>query len=179
MNGKVFQKSFLLRVEGKINALFNPKYLKAYNKVKSNFREISDIDKEELYKCLRSIYFKDNSAYLDSDVGKADMENHMFNRLINFRNKTIPWLNSLKPLKQSRILEIGCGTGCTTVPLAEQGCELMSIDVNEYDIEVAKKRCEVYGVKSNIFVMNAIQINEISRGGIILISLYTPLPLSI
>ena len=102
-------------------------------------------------------------SYLDTDIGKNDIEDHLINRLRNFRYKTIPWMNSLISLKQSKVLEIGCGTGCTTVALAEQGCELTSIDVDEIHIKVAKKRCELYGLPVNISSMNATEIHEINK----------------
>jgi len=70
-----------------------------------NFIEIDDSKKEELHKYLSEFFFSSfKNGYLDSDIGKKDMENHMINRLLDFRYHTIPWINYLMPLKQSKVL---------------------------------------------------------------------------
>lgn len=165
-------KDFLIKLLGRerigrwyhnVQFLLNSKYGKSYREVKKYFRDINESQSKELNKCLSEIYFSSfQDGYLNSDIGKNDMEDHLINRLLNFRYDTIPWINSLISLKQSKVLEIGCGTGCTTVALAEQGCELTSIDVNNIDIKVAKKRCELYNLSVNILAMNAVDIAEIN-----------------
>ena len=136
--------------------LLNSKYRRSLRKVKSNFTNIDEQKTNELYQALLDNYF--NCSEL-SPLQKNDMENHMFNRLFAFRHRAIPWINSLMPLKESKVLEIGCGTGCTSIALAEQGCTLTGIDVA--DIQVAKKRCELYGLSANIMNLNATQICEL------------------
>jgi len=142
--------------------LLNAKYRKSFNQVKKRFLEIDDIKTKYLYKCLSEFFFNDDE-YLDSDIGKKDMEDHIANRLYSFRHRTIPWINSLMLLEGSKVLEIGCGTGCTTLALAEQGCELTSIDVNDMHIVVARKRCELYNLAASISVMNATEISKINE----------------
>jgi len=145
----------------KVRLLLNQRYRKSFNQVKKYFCEINDSKKEELYKCLSEHFFsRFKNGYLDSDIGKNDMENHISRRLFRFRTTVIPWINTIISLKQSKILEIGCGTGSFTVPLAEQGCELTSIDVD--DISVARKRCELYGLPVKLLPINALSVNEIN-----------------
>lgn len=144
--------------------LLNPKFRKSFCKVKKYFREIDGSKKEELSKYLSLhffISFKD--GYLNSDIGKKDLEDQMINRLLSFRHHAIPWINSIVSLKGSKVLEIGCGTGSTAVALAEQGCNLTSIDIAEAHIKVAKKRCELYDLQVNISLMNAMDINKINE----------------
>ena len=150
-----------------IRLLLNSKYKKSFCKVKRQFREINDTQKNELYAYLSDFYFStydcDCYSYLNTEIGKKDMNDHMFDRLIDFRRFVIPWLNSIVSLPQCKILEIGCGTGCTTVALAEQDCELSSIDVDSTHIKVAQKRCEIYDLSVNIHAINATCINEINE----------------
>ncbi|GHV46186.1 hypothetical protein AGMMS49546_33720 [Spirochaetia bacterium] len=165
---KMFGSERMKRWYHNVQLLLNKKYRKSYYKVKKCFRDINENKSQELYKCLSEIYFDHRNithggGRLVSDIDKKDMEDHMINRLLNFRYRTIPWLNSLISLEQSKVLEIGCGTGCTTVALAEQGCQLTSIDVNNIHLEVAKKRCELYNLSANIFAMNAVNIKEINE----------------
>jgi S-adenosylmethionine-dependent methyltransferase len=161
---KIFGREKIKRWYFNIILLLNSKYRKSFYNVEKNFIEINNSKKEELYKYLSEFYFSSfRKGYLESDIGKKDMEDHLINRLLNFRRRTIPWINSLMPLEQSKVLEIGCGTGCTTIALAEQGCKLTSIDVNDIYIEAANKRCELYDLSVNISAMNAMEINKINE----------------
>jgi S-adenosylmethionine-dependent methyltransferase len=170
---RIIMKNILIKLFGKerikkwyflLSLILNSKYRKSFQRVNKNFVEINDSKKKKLYKYLSDFYFSSfQDGYLNSDIGKKDMEDHMANRLFNFRHRAIPWIDSLTPLARSKVLEIGCGTGCTTVALAEQGCKLTSIDVNGTHIEAAKKRCELYGLPANILAMNAAEIDRINE----------------
>ena len=80
-------------------------------------------------------------------------------RLTKFRNLHIPFLNYYHPLKGSKVLEIGCGTGSSTVALTEQGCIVTGIDVDSGALQVGKDRIEQYKLKADFRCMNC---NEIS-----------------
>ncbi len=58
------------------------------------------------------------------------------------RNMTREVILSSLPqdLTGKRILDAGCGTGQTSIELAERGCEVVGIDISSSLIEVAKKR---------------------------------------
>jgi 2-polyprenyl-3-methyl-5-hydroxy-6-metoxy-1,4-benzoquinol methylase len=79
---------------------------------------------------------------------------------MNARRMVIPWLDAAKPLKGTRILEIGCGTASSTVALAEQGAEVVGVDLDQDALAVARDRCGVYGVKAEFHTMNACDIAE-------------------
>jgi len=67
---------------------------------------------------------------------------------------SIPWLDSVRPLKNSRILEIGCGHGASTISLAEQGAIVTAIDIDNDSIKLAKKSCEIYGLNVDFHQIN-------------------------
>ena len=162
-------KDFLIKKFGRetlkkhyytVISLLNSKYRKSLRKVKSNFIDVDEKKADELYKVLLQNYFNvTESTYELSKIQQEDLDEHMFNRLSTFRYRIIPWLDVLVSLNKSKVLEIGCGTGCTTIALAEQGCELTSIDLS--DLTTVKKRCQLYGVSANILNMNATQICEL------------------
>ena len=105
-----------------------------------------------------------DQAYLSSEEGQADLQNHLHYRLDKYRETVIPWLNHAKPLSGSRILEIGCGTGSSTVALAEQGAEVTAVDVLDTSLIVARDRCTAYDLHANFHCANATQVHEILAG---------------
>jgi 2-polyprenyl-3-methyl-5-hydroxy-6-metoxy-1,4-benzoquinol methylase len=84
-----------------------------------------------------------------------DLNAHLHLRLDNDRRFVIPWINSALGLKGKRVLEIGCGTGSSTVALAEEGANVVAIDIDAAALEVARERCRVHGVTANIIEANA------------------------
>lgn len=103
-------------------------------------------------------------GYLESDLGRKDMADHLSTRLDEFRTRVIPWLNDAQPLRNARILEIGCGTGSSTVALAEQGAVVTAIDIDESSLAVARERCSIYGLNADFHQLNAAQTAELFAG---------------
>jgi len=89
-----------------------------------------------------------------------DLNAHLYARLEGDRRFVIPWLNSARPLKGMRVLEIGCGTGSSSVALAEQGAHVVAIDIDSPALEVARERCRTHGVSVDIREANAKQLLE-------------------
>jgi 2-polyprenyl-3-methyl-5-hydroxy-6-metoxy-1,4-benzoquinol methylase len=86
---------------------------------------------------------------------QKDLLAHLTNRLSEDRTKIVPWLDSVLSLRNQRILEIGCGTGSSTLALAEQGACVTAIDIDEGALVVAQDRCDSYGAKAEFKVLNA------------------------
>ena len=81
-------------------------------------------------------------------------------RLNKFRRLHVPFLNQYHPLKGSKVLEIGCGTGSSTVALTEQGCNVTGIDVDRGSLEVAKERLHLYRQEADFRLMNCSDISK-------------------
>jgi ubiquinone/menaquinone biosynthesis C-methylase UbiE len=79
------------------------------------------------------------------------MRQHMFERLENYRKYAIPWIiDAIGPISGKSILEVGCGTGSTTVALAEQGANVVAADEHDGSLRVAAERLDCYGLKATL-----------------------------
>ena len=135
--------------------------------LRGNHRTIDDTSLAELRKSIADNYhvgWRRKESY-SKDGYERDLNDHLLNRFQNDRDIVVPWLDTLRPLDRLKILEIGCGTGSSTVALAEQGATVVGIDVDEGALQVARDRCSSYGVTANVRVMNATELDkEFQRG---------------
>jgi S-adenosylmethionine-dependent methyltransferase len=76
----------------------------------------------------------------------------------------VPWLDEVRPLQGTSILEIGCGTGASTVALAEQGAEVSAVDVDASSLVVASERCRSYGLDVGFTHANATEVHQLFAG---------------
>ncbi len=119
-------------------------------------------ESEKLAKVRESLlrnYFTERE-YLDSELGRRDLANHLDLRLQDDRARTIPWLESFCPLTGARVLEIGCGTGASTLALAERGATVTAIDIRADSMQVAMDRCEAYGYTAKFAIANAAEVKK-------------------
>ena len=134
----------------------------------ANQRPLSESGRADLELALRRYYFSQPSnyfaatpdEYLASPEGHNDMADHMDLRTRFTRRRVIPWLAATRSLAGCRVLEIGCGTGAATVAFAEQGCDVVGVDVNESHFLVAQERCRIYGVEAKFLCANATDLHE-------------------
>jgi S-adenosylmethionine-dependent methyltransferase len=132
----------------------------------ARFRAISDAGIHTIRAALEDHYFafpRRPKDYLATEWGQQDLQDHLFNRLRRDRDEVIPWFDGSRRLRGSRVLEIGCGTGCSTVALAEQGAEVVAIDIDEPSLAVAERRCEVYELDVAFRHANAVEIGTLFR----------------
>lgn len=137
-------------------------------KLSRNHRRLSDHDLADLRDVLRRHYFSQRlnyfsetpDKYLASEEGQEDMAAHLEGRTNVNRQFVVPWLDSVCKLPGCRILEIGCGTGASTIALAEQGCDVVGIDVNEGNLLAAQERCRVYGINAKFSCANATELHK-------------------
>jgi 2-polyprenyl-3-methyl-5-hydroxy-6-metoxy-1,4-benzoquinol methylase len=136
-------------------------------------RMLSEGQREQVDAALRRHYFSQPinyfaasaDAYLESPEGAQDLRNEAEGRLAHDRERVIPWLNAARPLSGLRVLEVGCGTGASTVALAEQGATVTGIDVLEGNIAAADERLRVHGLEAQLRVANASELHTIYRAG--------------
>lgn len=96
-------------------------------------------------------------------VYRHDLAGHLHRRMEGDRRFVVPWLHAVRPLKGMRVLEIGCGTGASTVALSEQGAHVTSIDIDAPALEVARERCSLHGVAADIVEANAAEVSAFGK----------------
>lgn len=80
-------------------------------------------------------------------------------RLRRDRLEIIPWMDHTRRLDGSRIVEVGCGSGSSTVALAEQGANVIGVDVG--DVREARTRCADHGVQAQLISANATELESV------------------
>ncbi len=125
---------------------------------KAGLSRIEDAIREHYHTGWRS-----RENYSDEQY-ETDLRAHLYGRLETDRREIIPWLDSARPLRNASVLEIGSGTGSSTIALAEQGARITAIDIDEGALLVAKQRATVYGVHADFGLLNAQDISRTFRG---------------
>jgi SAM-dependent methyltransferase len=81
------------------------------------------------------------NRYLDPPANAVHPLEYAFHLLGDVRGKTV--------------LDLGCGTGENTVPLAKRGAHVIGIDISPELIELARKRIQAAEVEANLLVRSA------------------------
>lgn len=129
--------------------------------LRQNWTEPTAEALEEIRCALESDYFP--SWYQDehmrdffgSDQGLCELKEHLYERLTLHRYEFIPWIDSVVRLKGARVLEIGCGTGCASVALGEQGATVVAVDVHHEGLVVSEMRVRAHGLLDNVSFIHA------------------------
>ena len=81
---------------------------------------------------------------------------HAHVRLEKARFEIIPWLAQSAPLRGAHILEVGCGTGSSTVALAEQGAVVTASDEDDISLEVTNCRLGLHGLSADVLRLKGV-----------------------
>jgi S-adenosylmethionine-dependent methyltransferase len=123
-------------------------------------RRFRQLDEERLAKLEASIarYYAgaDVESFLNTQAGKKSVH-EVLQRIRLAREDVIPWIERYVSLDGARVLEIGCGTGADVVALAEQGANVIAMDIDEGALTVARDQCSAYAVEATILLGNAIE----------------------
>jgi ubiquinone/menaquinone biosynthesis C-methylase UbiE len=134
-------------------------------KISSRFTPINEYQYKELESVLYDSYYSQYNSFIEGSCDiKRDIYDQTRGRLQKFRLEVIPWLNNNKELNGACILEVGCGTGSSTVAFAEQGAHVTALDVDEQSLFVAKERLKIYGQQAELVLGNGQEIDKLFSG---------------
>ncbi len=140
----------LLKIIGLYRIYEVPKY------ISNNFIELDTDKYSQLNKII--VDYCNPKKYLIDEERLIDIDVLYMQRLSQFRKTHIPFLVEKIGLLNKRVLEIGCGTGQSTLALAEQGAIVTGIDINENALNIARKRLELYCLSPEFHNANAVDI---------------------
>lgn len=134
----------------------------APKKLQANFTIFTKEQNNKLSKFIEDNYLNrgDTKQKLSEWEYEQALKSQISERLDYNRNRIIPWLNKTKRLQGSKILEIGCGTGISTLALAEQGAHVTGIDVDDGALKVAEERLKLGGYSANICLCNGDELER-------------------
>ena len=132
------------------------------SELRSNHKSITRKEYDHLRSSLMTHYYVGWRSITNypKKAFEDDLAAHLTGRLTSDRREIIPWINALMPLQGRSILEIGCGTGASTIALAEQGADVTAIDIDEPAIRVAETRASLYGVACRYLASNGVAIED-------------------
>jgi ubiquinone/menaquinone biosynthesis C-methylase UbiE len=87
---------------------------------------------------------------------------HMGGRVLAFRARLLPQMRAFTDLRGLDILDFGCGTGSTTVVLAEasEGGSLTGIDVDQRGLEIAALRLRHHGLEARVRLQHIAPVSQ-------------------
>lgn len=129
------------------------------------FRPLDAVGRDRVQSVLRTHYYADRPAgFLEHETGRAALHDHTVGRLEVDRVWVVPWLDATRSLDGLRVLEVGCGTGSSTVAIAEQGARVTALEPHRPSLAVAHERLAVYGLDVEFVEGNATEIGTLLAG---------------
>ena len=123
------------------------------------FRQLAPEQDREL-RAVLATHFSPRRGPAVGDATRREIEDHRIVRLLRDRRFFVPWLDDARPLDGATVLEIGCGSGASTVALAEQGARVTAVDIDPAALAVARERCRIYDLEVEFVCANATEIAQ-------------------
>jgi len=96
-----------------------------------------------------------HSAAVGLPAYESWIVDHMGGRVETFRRRLLRQISAFTDLQGADILDFGCGTGSTTVMLAEAsaGGRISAADIDPLSLEMARMRFEHHGISSRVSIL--------------------------
>ena len=127
-------------------------------KIKKNFIKLSEEYEKDIKEFLLNSYFDKNQK-----IENNDLKDHINKRITVSRSKIIPWIMQTLELKNKKVLEVGSGTGSSSITLAEQGAVVTGIDLDNSSLKVAKHRAQILDLEIKFLELSGIEIHTLNQ----------------
>jgi 2-polyprenyl-3-methyl-5-hydroxy-6-metoxy-1,4-benzoquinol methylase len=91
-----------------------------------------------------------DAQFLATPEGEKAMQEVLHDRQHRADVFSIKWLARFHDLSTATVVEVGCGTGASTVPLSTHCRAVLGLDIDDRSIRVAVERSRHYGVSNKI-----------------------------
>lgn len=86
---------------------------------------------------------------LRDDYAQYFLDGYVYGRMSQCYQSVRPWLEaSIGDLGEKRVLEVGCGNGSSTAPIAMACKDVIAFDIDPQTLEIARERCRLLGVEN-------------------------------
>lgn len=93
----------------------------------------------------------------------TDRERYFREQALTSRNHYIPYIKKMVGRLPRKILEVGCGEGGNLLPFAEEGCEVVGVDLSASRIEQARKFFEENRRKGEFIAADIFGLESMER----------------
>lgn len=102
----------------------------------------------QLKAALNEAYLETHLEHLDPESAESQLaiENEVFRRYNQATQYAVPWVNRVAPLADSRIVEIGCGSGSSTAAFARLAKQVCGYDIDPSYVAGARTRAQMLGL---------------------------------
>ena len=98
---------------------------------------------------LKQHYFTHvEEGYLDTDLGRNMLADHVARRYEQVIQSIVPWLEQKYDLSGRSMIEIGSGTGSSTLALAQVAQSVTCFEIHAGAIAVARERLQFWGMEN-------------------------------
>lgn len=110
---------------------------------------ISSSSQNQIKQTLLETYFKDKDPeYFTTEYGKNELEATVNSRYLWSLHNVVPWVMRHIDLKRKKLIEIGCGTGSSTIAFAHFVDSISAYDIDEKSIDAARKRADILKIRN-------------------------------
>ena len=103
----------------------------------------------EIARAMQEVYFRGDWFDSLSDAERDGIiRDHVRGRYDIARSWLIPWIYKYVDLSNTKVVEIGCGTGSTSAALAVEGCFVEAFDISAGVVKAAKMRAQIMGLNN-------------------------------
>lgn len=89
-------------------------------------------------------------GFVADPANKPAVDDVVFRRHDNTLRFVVPWVESVRPLADSPVIDFGCGCGSSSLAFARYSPEVVGFEIDEPSVDAFKTRMEVAGCRNAV-----------------------------